>query len=80
MVSYAFGAKAGAFTYNLFHHRTIAVLVLLSGWYSGYLWLEFAGIILFGHSAMDRVFGYGLKYSDHFQHTHLGWIGRQSNN
>jgi hypothetical protein len=24
---------------------------------------------------MDRIFGYGLKYPDAFQHTHLGWIG-----
>ncbi|WP_222867763.1 DUF4260 family protein [Sphingobacterium phlebotomi] len=36
-----------------------------------------AGIILFGHSAMDRIFGYGLKYGDDFKHTNLGWIGRK---
>lgn len=27
MVGYAFGTKKGAITYNLFHHRAIAVLV-----------------------------------------------------
>jgi GNAT superfamily N-acetyltransferase len=26
---------------------------------------------------IDRVFGYGLKYPDAFQHTHLGWIGQR---
>jgi hypothetical protein len=25
---------------------------------------------------MDRMLGYGLKFSDGFQHTHLGWIGK----
>ena len=31
---------------------------------------------LLGHSSFDRVFGYGLKHEDAFQHTHLGRIGR----
>ena len=39
-------------------------------------WVQGAALILFGHSSLDRVFGYGLKYTDAFQHTHLGWIGR----
>jgi hypothetical protein len=38
--------------------------------------LQLAGLILFGHSSMDRVMGYGLKYPDAFQHTHLGMIGK----
>jgi hypothetical protein len=38
--------------------------------------VQLAGLILFGHSSMDRILGYGLKYSDSFQHTHLGMIGR----
>jgi hypothetical protein len=39
--------------------------------------LILSGIILFGHSAMDRALGYGLKYPDSFQHTHLGWVGKK---
>lgn len=35
-------------------------------------------IILFGHWAIGRIFGYGLKYGDDFKHTHLGWIGRKN--
>jgi len=27
---------------------------------------------------MDCLLGYGLKYNDHFQHTHLGHIGQRS--
>ena len=34
-----------------------------------------AGLIIYGHSCMDRMLGYGLKFGDHFKHTHLGWIG-----
>lgn len=37
--------------------------------------LQLAGLILLGHSSLDRVLGYGLKYADSFKHTHLGWIG-----
>ena len=74
MIGYAFGNKVGAFTYNLTHHRAIGIVVLLIGWYFGSVWIEFAGIILFGHTSMDRMIGYGLKFGDSFHHTHLGWI------
>jgi hypothetical protein len=37
--------------------------------------LSVIGVILFGHSAMDRIFGYGLKFDDDFKNTHLGRIG-----
>jgi hypothetical protein len=40
--------------------------------------LQLTGLILFGHSSMDRVLGYGMKYSDSFQHTHLGMIGKSN--
>lgn len=32
-------------------------------------------MIMFAHSSLDRCVGYGLKYGDGFQHTHLGRIG-----
>lgn len=74
MLGYLFGNKAGAFTYNFFHHKAIAIFVFGLGLYSGSGWLELVGIILFGHSSMDRILGYGLKFNDSFQHTHLGWL------
>lgn len=37
-----------------------------------------AGVILFAHASMDRIFGYGLKYADDFKHTHLQEIGDHS--
>jgi len=40
-------------------------------------WLALSGAILFGQSARDGVFGYGLKFEDDFSHTHLGWSGEK---
>lgn len=74
-IGYAFGNKTGAFTYNLFHHRGIAVLTYFIGVYFNLEIIELIGIILFAHAAMDRIFGYGLKYNKGFRFTHLGEIG-----
>jgi hypothetical protein len=75
MIGYLVNTKIGAWLYNLVHHQALAIGVGILGFYLGNTSLEFAGILLFGHSAMDRAFGYGLKYEDNFKHTHLGWIG-----
>jgi len=40
-------------------------------------WMQVIGIILFGHSSMDRMFGYGLKLGQGFKYTHLGIIGKK---
>lgn len=74
MLGYLAGQRVGAATYNLFHHKGIAILVLCTGWYFGIAALTLAGIILFGHASLDRILGYGLKYPDSFHHTHLGWL------
>ena len=71
MLGYLFGNKTGAVCYNVFHHRGIAVLVYFFGIYFETDVLQLAGIILFSHIAMDRIFGYGLKYEKGFKFTHL---------
>ena len=89
MMGYALGTRVGAITYNLLHHKGIALLMALSALASEGLnllsgtpqlgqALLLGAVILYGHSSMDRMFGYGLKYSDAFKHTHLGWIGGTS--
>lgn len=88
MLGYLINTKAGAFSYNLFHHKAVGlsciILAHLIGFgdrptegllQEGAGWLV-AGLILYGHASMDRMFGYGLKFGDSFQHTHLGWIGK----
>lgn len=76
MLGYLVGPKTGSFVYNFFHHQAFALIVLCLGWQVENAWFYLAGIILLGHSSMDRIFGYGLKHSDSFKHTHLGWIGK----
>jgi len=76
MLGYIFGPKIGASVYNLFHHKAVAIGIYLLGiFYFGSV-ITLIGIILFSHAALDRIFGYGLKYPDSFQNTHLGKIGK----
>ncbi|MBK7967953.1 MAG: DUF4260 domain-containing protein [Bacteroidetes bacterium] len=75
MLGYLAGTKTGAFFYNLFHHQGVAIAVCALGYVSFSPEILFAGLILAGHSCFDRILGYGLKFDDHFKHTHLGWIG-----
>jgi len=77
MIGYVFGDKVGAFLYNLFHHKGIAIVVYLLGIYFSDTLFQLVGIILFSHSSMDRIFGYGLKYEKGFKFTHLGEIGKK---
>jgi hypothetical protein len=78
MIGYLFENKTGAFTYNLFHHRGIAIACYLIGIYTHSEITQLIGVILFSHAAMDRIFGYGLKYEKGFKFTHLGEIGDNS--
>lgn len=74
MLGYLINKKAGAITYNLFHHKGIAIAVGLTGILIQMDVLTLAGALLFAHSCFDRIWGYGLKYGDDFKHTHLGWM------
>lgn len=76
MAGYLINPQVGARLYNFFHHKLLGVVVLILGFWFSLPLLTLAGIILFGHAAMDRIFGYGLKYSDSFNNTHLGQIGK----
>lgn len=80
MIGYAVNTKTGAFLYNIFHHKGLAAAVVICGVVFGKPVVTLAGSILLSHAAFDRVFGYGLKYTDSFNHTHLGWIGKTEKN
>lgn len=80
MLGYITGSKTGAISYNLFHHKAIAIILFLIGFISQSYSLEITGLILFGHSSLDRMLGYGLKYFTGFQFTHLGQLGRAKSN
>jgi hypothetical protein len=76
MIAYLGGNKMGAIGYNLVHHKGVAIAVYLTGLYTRHAAVEYAGLILFGHSCMDRGLGYGLKYFSGFGDTHLGKMGK----
>lgn len=78
MIGYVWNTKVGAVLYNIFHHKLLGILLLIIGFYGEINGLSLVGIIIFGHAALDRIFGYGLKFSDNFKHTHLGWIGSEN--
>jgi len=78
MVGYLANPRLGSWTYNLIHHKGLSVVLYLLGHLLGNPALQFAGTLLLGHSSFDRVFGYGLKYPDAFQNTHLGVIGKSN--
>jgi hypothetical protein len=75
MIGYAAGPRVGALTYNLLHHKGVAIGCYLIGVMSGSQLLQLVGLIMLAHASFDRILGYGLKYADAFTHTHLGMIG-----
>tara|TARA_R110001592_G_scaffold62669_12_gene191693 strand:+ start:3091 stop:3450 length:360 start_codon:yes stop_codon:yes gene_type:complete len=76
MLGYLLGSKIGALSYNIVHHRAVAIALYFIGAYFMLPIVELIGTILFIHIAMDRIFGYGLKYDKGFKFTHLGEIGK----
>jgi hypothetical protein len=76
MLGYLVNTRAGAFTYNLFHHRAIALALLATGFLMNVDILLTGGLLLVAHSSFDRMLGYGLKFPDNFKHTSSGWMGK----
>ncbi len=72
MLGYIVNKKVGAISYNIFHHKGVALSVYFIGLIAQSTEIQFWGLLLFSHSCFDRVFGYGLKFYTDFKHTHLG--------
>lgn len=77
MLGYLGGNKTGAVCYNFFHHKGVAIVIFIAGFLAPSFLLQLTGIVLFGHSSMDRMMGYGLKTEQGFKYTHLGTIGKK---
>ncbi|HZW38826.1 MAG TPA: DUF4260 domain-containing protein [Ignavibacteriaceae bacterium] len=74
ILAYAINNKIGAIIYNIFHHRGLSIALYIAGTFLGNQLIQLIGIMLFAHSTIDRILGYGLKYLDSFGSTHLGNI------
>ncbi len=71
MIGYVVNTKVGAIVYNFFHVRALGISIYIIGAIFSSQLAMLTGVIFFSHSSMDRIFGFGLKYSDDFKHTHL---------
>ena len=76
-LGYIINSHVGSMTYNLLHHKGIAILLYVLGMLTDSEVVKLIGVVMFGHASFDRILGYGLKYADSFNHTHLGMIGKK---
>jgi len=77
ILGYMINPEAGSYLYNFIHHRGIAVILYICGALLNRPLMALMGLMLFSHSTLDRVFGYGLKYTSSFHDTHMGRIGSE---
>lgn len=78
MIGYLGGTRLGSSLYNLGHSTPIAATIVGVGWWQDKSLVLALSLVWLAHIGLDRLFGYGLKYKDHFQHTHLGRLGRKA--
>jgi len=71
MFGYLFNLKSGAVIYNVVHTYMVSIGIVALGLWLSHDLLIASGIILTAHIGMDRMVGYGLKYSTNFKHNHL---------
>ena len=77
MLGYLRGTRVGARVYNIAHSTPLPAAVVAIGWWQDDSLVTALGLVWLAHIGLDRLIGYGLKYDDHFQHTHLGRLGRR---
>jgi hypothetical protein len=75
--AYWLGPRAGALAYNTMHSE-LGPALLATAALSRLLPNAALALALIwaAHVGLDRALGYGLKYADRFDHTHLGAIGK----
>ena len=72
MIGYLANPRFGAWTYNLVHHRGLALALYVFGATLTVPWLMFAGTILLAHSSFDRILGLRLEARRRFPEYALG--------
>ena len=76
MLGYLVSPCRGARIYNAFHTYTVPIVLGLMGWLFHARGLMPIALIWVNHIGIDRLLGYGLKYSNGFGWTHLGIKGK----
>ena len=54
------GKRIGTLSYNLIHHKALALCTYIMGGLLAIPLLSLIGVLLLGHSSFDRVLGFGL--------------------
>ena len=80
MLGYMSGTCRGARIYNASHTYTVPAALALSALLLHVAVLLPLALIWINHIGIDRLMGYGLKYSDGFGWTHLGRLGKRRPN
>jgi hypothetical protein len=78
MIGYLINKRVGAWMYNFGHSYLTPSAVALLGIALGTTMLWPIALTWAAHIGFDRLVGYGLKYSEAFGATHLGWRGKKS--
>ncbi|WP_100488742.1 DUF4260 domain-containing protein [Sporolactobacillus pectinivorans] len=69
-IGYGINTTIGAYCYNVFHVLFVPTIVVVLGLcLTDDIWIAL-GLIWLCHIFMDRMLGYGLKYTDDFKHTY----------
>jgi hypothetical protein len=73
--AYLAGPRPGALVYNAAHSTLGPMALAAASFAMNWPIAMWIAIIWLAHIGMDRVVGYGLKYSAGFGFTHLGRVG-----
>lgn len=60
MIGLLLNKHLGALIYNFIHHKALALAIYILGGLVGIPLLSLIGVLLFGHSSLDRALGFGL--------------------
>ncbi|PWU70027.1 DUF4260 domain-containing protein [Gracilibacillus dipsosauri] len=71
MIGYAMNKKIGANVYNLGHSFVLPLLLVICYFLFFNEYLLLISIIWMAHIFMDRLLGFGLKYQESFNKTHI---------
>ena len=61
LIGYLVNRKLGGTIYNFVHYKALAILVYLGGSLFQLPTFQLAGLVLFGHSSLDRALGFELQ-------------------
>lgn len=76
LLGYLVNARFGAGAYNITHSKLLPGLLGIFAISTSNTLCMALTLVWFVHIGIDRLLGYGLKYTDGFKFTHLGTIGQ----